>query len=289
MTKINLNDLLNLERIDELTYRGTTPGIHWGRVFGGQVVAQALAAAYNTVEERICHSLHAYFLRPGNPEKPIILHVDIARDGGSFSSRRVTAVQDGKQILNLAASFKVPEEGIEHYRPMPDVPMPEELPSYREVRSKFLHMVPKDEHEMFLGILPVDSHPVNPINWDNPQPDNESFKLWFRLKVDKKPDNQRLHQILMSYISDMELMHSSGRKHGFSPFKHNVQGASLDHAVWFHQDFDATDWFLYEMISPAASDATGLCFGSIFSRDGRHVCTVAQQGLIRLKELPQNS
>lgn len=283
MSKIDLDKLLKLEPIDDLIYRGSMPGAHWGRVFGGQVVAQALAAAYHTVEGRICHSLHAYFLRVGDPEKPIIFHVDPARDGGSFSARRVTAIQNGVQILNLAASFKVPETGVEHYRTMPDVPPPEELPTAREMSEKYLHLIPEKRRKNFLGILPVDSYPVNPGDWENPKPNTDSIKIWFRLKLDKKPDSLPLHQIFLSYISDMELMGSIGRKHGFSPLNNNAKGSSLDHAMWFHQEFDASDWFLYETISPAASNAMGLCFGEIFTRDGRHVCTVAQQGLIRFK------
>ena len=284
MNKSDPVKLLTLEQIDDTIFRGLTPEAHWGRVFGGQVIAQGLAAAYTTVEERLCHSLHAYFLLPGDPELPIIFHVDEARDGGSFTSRRVVAIQKGKQILNMAASFKVAEDGIEHSETMPDVPPPESLKSDRALREEVLHLVPEERKEVFLGILPVDTRRIKPENIMDPEPTSENDRFWFKLNLDGSLEDQRMSHILMAYVSDVDFLRSSIRPHGVTPYNDGVQLASLDHALWFHRSFKADDWFLFDTRSPSAANATGLNFGSIFSRDGTHVCTVAQEGLIRIKK-----
>ena len=284
MNKIDPVKLLTLEQIDDTIFRGLTPEAHWGRVFGGQVIAQGLAAAYKTVEDRLCHSLHAYFLLPGDPELPIIFHIDEARDGGSFTSRRVVAIQKGKQILNMAASFKIKEGGLEHSETMPDVPPPESLKSDRALREEVLHMVPEERKEVFLGILPVDTRRISPENIMDPEPTSDNDRFWFRLNLDGSIEDERMSHILMAYVSDVDFLRSSIRPHGVTPYNDGVQLASLDHALWFHRPFKADDWFLFDTNSPSASNATGLNFGSIFARDGSHVCTVAQEGLIRVKK-----
>lgn len=286
-SEINVIDpvkLVTLEQIDETIFRGVTPEAHWGRVFGGQVIAQGLASAYKTVEDRFCHSLHAYFLRPGDPEMPIVFHVDEARDGGSFTNRRVVAIQKGKQILNMAASFKTQEKGLEHSRTMPDMPPPEELPSGREIRAKIMHKVEDERKDLFIGILPIETRPFNPPDIFNPEPSHDTEKFWFRLNYEGEVSGKVMSHVLMAYMSDNDFLQASVRPHGVSVYSDNIQTASLDHALWFHHDFDISDWFLYETRSPAASNATGLNLGNIFASNGQHVCTVAQEGLIRLRD-----
>ncbi len=285
MKKIDLVKLLTLEQIDDTIFRGVTPELHWGRVFGGQVIAQGLAAAYKTVKSRFCHSLHAYFLLPGDPELPIIFHIDEARDGGSFTSRRVVAIQKGKQILNMAASFKIEEEGLTHSQSMPDVPTPETLKSGRDLRQEVVHLLPKQRRELFLGILPIETRPVNPQDIFNPEPCHDTSKFWFKLNLSRKIDDKIMAHVLMAYVSDMDLLQPSIRQHGVSLESGKMQIASLDHALWFHRSFKVDEWFLFETHSPSASNAMGLSFGSIFSREGHHICTVAQEGLLRQKGL----
>lgn len=276
-----LLNLLELEQLEVNLYRGVGHGGETSRrIFGGQVVAQALAAAYRTVEDRACHSLHSYFLRPGDPGMPVIYEVDQARDGGSFTTRRVTAIQKGRQIFNLAASFHVAEEGWSHQHPMPDVPAPKDLPSREDMRAKMVHMVPEDRRADFLRPSPIELRVVGDYNYLAPKPDSDANAAWFRL-VRPVEAPVEFHQCLLTYASDMLLLGSSMRPHGESWYTGNVMTASLDHVVWFHAPINFNDWHLYAMDGPWSGGARGFNRGSIFDRSGRLVASTAQEGLIR--------
>ena len=274
-----LIQILDLERIERNRYRGCTPASRSIRVFGGQVISQALMAAYRTVEDRMCHSLHAYFIRPGDPSIPILYEVDQSRNGRSFTTRRVVAIQDGEQIFNLAASFHVAETGFEHQSDMPDVPPPEDLPPEQDQRKAIARMLPPEMAKSFEVEQPIDLRPVQPQNIVNPQKLEPINNVWLRLK---KPisDDKTLHQVVLAYASDMTLLDTCVRPHGVN-FFHGTQMASLDHAMWFHDDFRADDWLLYSQDSPRASGGRGMNRGTIYTRDGRLVASVAQEGLIR--------
>ncbi|MAI89473.1 acyl-CoA thioesterase II [Ponticaulis sp.] len=271
--------ILDLERIEVDRFRGFTPDSRSIRVFGGQVISQALVAAYRTVEDRSCHSLHAYFIRPGNPEIPILYEVDRARDGNSFTTRRVVAIQNGEQIFNLAASFHVAEEGFEHQTDMPDIPQPEDLEPDQEMRVRLTKSLPENIAKVFRVEPPLEIRSVNPQNIVDPQVLEPLNYSWIRLRkpIEGEP---RLHQAVLAYASDMSLLDTSVRPHGVNFFK-GSQMASLDHAMWFHDDFRADDWLLYVQKSPKASQGRGMNFGRIYRRDGLLVATVAQEGLIR--------
>jgi acyl-CoA thioesterase-2 len=270
--------LLDLEPIEEDIFRGQSPEGRVQRVFGGQVLGQALVAATRTVESsRICHSLHAYFLRPGDPRVPILYEVDRSRDGRSFSARRVVAIQNGKQIFNLAASFQTPEQGYEHQFPMPDVPPPEELEDEIEVRRKNPALLPEPLRDWLTRARPFEARPViiDPPGDRPPRPPYDN--VWFRAAG---PVPQPLTQALLAYASDASLLSTSLLPHGKSIFS-NLQVASLDHAMWFHRPFRFDDWLLYAQDSPSASGARGFNRGAIYARDGTLLASVAQEGLIR--------
>jgi acyl-CoA thioesterase-2 len=270
--------LLDLEPIEEDIFRGQSPDGRVQRVFGGQVLGQALVAATRTVESsRICHSLHAYFLRPGDPRVPILYEVDRSRDGRSFSVRRVVAIQHGKQIFILAASYQTPEQGYEHQFQMPDVPPPEVLEDETEARRKNAGEIPDMLREWLTRARPFETRPVildppgdRPVR---PPYDN----IWFRAAG---PVPEPLTQALLAYASDASLLSTSLQPHGKSIFS-NLQVASLDHAMWFHRPFRFDDWLLYAQDSPSASGARGFNRGAVFLRDGTLVASVAQEGLIR--------
>lgn len=274
--------LLDLEKVESDAYRGTSPAEPIQRVFGGQVLAQALTAATRTVERRLCHSLHAYFLRPGAPETPILYQVDRSRDGASFSARRVVAVQHGAPIFTLAASFQRAEEGFEHQAQMPVVPPPESLEDDQQVLLRDSTLAPhvrawvaRDrafETRSVLGRGPFAANGDRPAR---PPVDH----IWLRTRG-QAPNDPALHRALLAYVSDLSLLDTSLLPHGRSIFS-AVQVASLDHAMWFHRDFRCDDWLLYVQDSPSASGARGFNRGSIFARDGRLVASVAQEGLIR--------
>jgi len=276
-----LLELLELEQLEMNLFRGIGHGGETSRrVFGGQVVAQALAAAYRTVDDRACHSLHSYFIRPGDPSMPIIYEVDQARDGGSFTTRRVIAVQKGRQIFNLAASFHVAEEGMHHQHEMPDVPAPEDLPSREEMREKMQHLVPAERRADFLRPSPIDVRVVGDYDLLKPEPASDANAVWFRL-IRPVPENPVFHHCLLTYASDMFLLGSAMRPHGESWFTGNVMTASLDHAMWFHGPLNFSDWHLYAMDAPWSGGARGFNRGSIYTRDGRLVASTAQEGLMR--------
>ena len=277
----NLIGLLDLEPIEVNLFRGHSPQDRWQRVFGGQVIAQALIAANRTVEQRFCHSLHAYFLRPGDPKVPILYDVDRARDGRSFTARRVIAIQHGKQIFNLAASFQIEEGGLDHQDEMPDVPAPETLPSEAELAARIADSVPKKFKPYFTKPLPMEVRPVDPVDVLNPDKRSPTQAVWFRAR-NPLPDEVAIHQSVLAYMSDLSLLDTSTRPHAVSFLSHRMHMASLDHAMWFHRPFQADEWLLYAQDSPSASGARGYSRGKVFDRHGALVASVAQEGLIRL-------
>lgn len=279
----DLIQILNLEKIEENLFRGHSPDESWQRVFGGQVIGQALVAAYRTVEERVCHSMHAYFIRPGDPKVPIVYEVDRARDGKSFTTRRVVGIQHGKQIFNLAASFQVQEKGFEHQANMPDVPMPEDLPNEIELRKEAAAQLPESIAKHFARPRPIEIRPINPQKYINPEPMGSDHLVWIRARKPIEDGNIALNQCILAYASDMTLLDTCIRPHGVSWVSGKLQSASLDHAMWFHEPFQANEWMLYAMDSPSASGGRGFNRGSIYTRDGRLVASVAQEGLIRYR------
>lgn len=271
-----LRDLLNVEEIDTGIFRGAASAEEMGRVYGGQVVAQALAAAARGVDpERQAHSLHAYFLRAGDSARPIIYRVLPDFDGGSFSNRRVVAMQGGKPILNLAASFHRPEEGLSHAVPMPDVPAPDECPDFRDALVAAGQKLPS-----FLldRLAAFDIRPCPPVRGgDLPQ-----RQEWFRLARPLGSDDT-MQRVLLAYASDFALVSTALMPHGLGFFSPGVTGASLDHAIWFHQTPPIDDWLLYAMDSPWSGHARGFARGAIYTRSGELVASVAQEGLLRVK------
>jgi acyl-CoA thioesterase II len=279
-----LVDLLDIEQIDTDLYRGPRGTDGFGRVFGGQVIAQALQAAQRSTEApKQAHSLHAYFMRPGDESHPILYRVVRDFDGKSFATRRVIATQRGVPILNLACSLQAPEGGLAHQDAMPDVPPPEELTSDRELRLAMIDRIPEKFRAMFLRPRMVDIRPVSPRSWLDPVRQEPRQNSWFRV-VAPIGDDPALHRAILAYASDMSLLGTATLAHGVNWMTHKLQTASLDHALWLHEDFRADDWLLYVCDSPWAGHARGFNRGKIFARDGRLVASVAQEGLIRLRE-----
>ncbi|MDH4047315.1 MAG: acyl-CoA thioesterase II [Gammaproteobacteria bacterium] len=277
----DLITLLELERIEDNIYRGQSRDIGSAQVFGGQVLGQALSAAHFTVENRRAHSLHAYFLRRGDMNAPIIYEVDRARDGGSFSVRRVVAIQHGRPIFNLAASFQTPEEGLEHQAQMPDVPGPEGLQDATEVSDEVLARIPEKMRRYLTHKRPFEFRPVRPMNFEEPEHLPPVKHVWIRA-MDTLPDDASLHQNLLAYVSDYELLGTSTLPHGLLFGRGNVLMASLDHALWFHRDVRVDEWLLYSFDSPNASGARGFARGQFFTRQGVLVASSAQEGLVRV-------
>lgn len=263
----NLIDTLALERIEVNLFRGVAPQNQGPRIFGGLVIAQALLAAYRTVETRICHSLHSYFIRPGDPAVPILYEVDRARDGKSFTTRRVTAIQHGCQIFNLAASFQGEEEGFDHQEPMPKVAGPEGLSDPDRDR----------EWRRAIEMRWVDSQ-----NWEHPVKGPPTQSVWMRAMA-PLPEDPAMQQAVLAYASDMSLLATGMRPHAVNWHTPGMQTASLDHAIWFHRPSTFNDWHLYSQRSPSASGARGFNLGEIYNVDGRLVASTAQEGLMRLR------
>ena len=281
----DLIKVMTLERLEMNLFRGESRDIGSPQVFGGQVLGQALVAATATAEDRVVHSLHAYFLRRGDFNAPIVYEVDRAMDGKHFSSRRVVAIQHGRQIFNMSASFQSAETGLEHQIPIPEVPPPESLP---DVESHYRGMADKLPPAL-LRILeqkrPFEFRPVQP---PDPLRRDKSAPLkhvWFRA-VDKLPDDEGLHRGLLAYVSDFHLLDTALQPHGISLISPRLIIASIDHAMWFHRSVRVDDWLLYAIDSPSASGALGFTRGSVFARDGRLVASAAQEGLIRVKSPP---
>jgi acyl-CoA thioesterase-2 len=272
-----LVDLLDLEAIEVNIFRGRSPDEKRQRVFGGQVAGQALVAAGRTVERGSVHSLHAYFLRPGDPNVPIIYDVDRIRDGKSFTTRRVVAIQHGRAIFNLSASFHVDETGMDHQLPMPDVERPDDLPTFRE---RMAHM--KEQlGDWYTRPRPIDLRYVgDPWRIAKAEGRSNHQSVWLRADG-RLPDDPLLHVCVVAYASDMTLLDSVLLAHGVT-FEDDVMVASLDHAMWFHRPFRADEWLLYDQESPSASGARGLAEGRIFRADGTLVVSVVQEGLVRL-------
>ncbi len=280
MNPEELLGLLTLERLDSNLFRGTNQDIGAVAVFGGQVLGQALVAAGETVEGREAHSMHAYFLRPGNKIIPIIYEVERVRDGGSFTTRRVVAIQSGEPIFILSVSFQKAEEGYSHQVDMPDVPAPEDLPCESELRMAMAETLPPERRAFFTSVRPVEMRPIYPRDlWDkSDRPPVQGF--WIRVNT-QVPDSPMLHRALLAYTSDFYLMGTALRPHGERFSSEGMQAASLDHAMWFHREFRMDEWVLYMMESTSASGARGLNFGKFYSRDGTLVASCAQEGLIR--------
>ena len=277
----DLLKLLELERIEDRIFRGESRDLGGARVFGGQVLGQALTAASYTVQDRRVHSLHAYFLVGGDVNAPIVYEVDVARDGKSFSNRRVVAIQHGQPIFNMAASFQVPEEGLEHSTPMPPVPGPEGLADVRELAPDVLAKVPEKMRRFLTHERPFEFRPVEPIHVIAPPRAAPVRHIWLKT-VDRLPDNADLHRNVLAYVSDYQLVSTATLPHGVHFAEGNVQLASLDHAMWFHRPFRVDDWLLYAMESPNASGGRGLALGRIFTRDGALVASTAQEGVVRV-------
>ncbi len=282
----DLIQLLALERLDTNLFRGQSHDIGTQRVFGGQVLGQALAAANYTVEDRVAHSLHAYFLRKGDHTAPIIYEVDRQRDGRSFSSRRVVAIQHGWPILNMAASFQRPEDGLEHQPSMPEVPPPESLKDINEYRQELLDKSASSGEQGKLPRYlfherPFEFRPVQLPQFIDPQPREPRADVWFRT-AGRMGDDDALHRNMLAYVSDYYLISTATRPHGYSVFSRELQLASLDHALWFQRPFRVDEWLLYSIESPSASGARGLSRGQIFRQDGTLAAVVAQEGLMRV-------
>jgi len=278
----SLVDTLALERIEVNLFRGHAPKDEGPRIFGGLVIAQALLAGYGTVEESLCHSLHCYFLRPGDPSIPILYEVDRARDGRTFTARRVTAIQHGEQIFNMAASFQRPEDGLEHQDPPPDANGPEDLADEEDLRRALMESLPARVRQMAERHRPIDMRPVDPAGFMPDRPAEPIQLVWMRAAqpIGAEPV---FNQAALAYASDMSLLSTSMRPHGMSWRTPGIQTASIDHAIWFHRPCDFNDWQLYVQRSPSASGSRGFNLGAIYSRDGRLVASTAQEGLIRYR------
>lgn len=275
--------LLKLEKIEENIFRGQSQDLGFGNVFGGQVLGQALSAASQTVPaDRRAHSLHAYFMRPGDATKPIVYNVDCIRDGRSFTTRRVVAVQKGRAIFNLAASFQVDESGFEHQDEMPEVPGPEGIEREIDRARRLADKLPPGLREMILCRKPIEIRHVNPVDPLKPEIQPPAKYVWFKA-IDKMPDDPATHQYLLAYASDFNLVATTLYPHGYTFWQPEMQVASLDHAMWIHREIRMDEWLLYAMESPSACKARGLAIGRIFTRDGKLVATVAQEGLIRYR------
>ena len=276
-----LLDLLNVKDQGADHFEGSRKIGGVGRVFGGQVIGQALASAERTVpDDRPVHSLHAYFLRGGSEDHVIDFKVERDLDGSSFSNRRVVASQLGKPILNMVLSFHKREEGLHHAEPMPQVPGPEGLASEAELHRQHIDKVPTAHRKFMLQPRPIELRPVGPRAWIDGQPQEPVARTWFR-SVAPLPDDPRIHRAVLAYASDMTLLGTATQPHDASMLKGELMVVSLDHAIWFHDDFRADEWLLYACDSPWAGRARGYNRGSIYTAGGKLVASVTQEGLIR--------
>ena len=273
-------DLLALEKIEENIFRGLSPKDRVQRVFGGQVLGQALMAACRTVEGRLCHSLHAYFLRAGDPKVPILYEVDRSRDGASFTARRVVAIQHGRPIFTLEASFQKDEPGYEHAFERPDVPDPETLLSDTDLRAAVADRVPPELCAWVFRPRPFETRPIDPRPYFTPAKQGPHEMFWIKA-AGTLPDDPALHRCIAAFASDMSIIGTALAPHGIGWYDDIVQLASLDHAMWFHRPFRTDEWVLYDMTSPSASGARGLGIGHFYAQDGRMLATVVQEGLLR--------
>lgn len=277
----DLVGILDLERIEENLYRGVSPNVGWQRVFGGLVIAQALVAATRTVDaQRHVHSLHGYFLRPGDPAVPILYEVDRIRDGSSFATRRVVAIQHGKAIFTLSASYQIDEAGLEHQSAMPGVALPESLPDPEALYETYLKDAPEHIRRFWLRDRPVEIIPVSMAHYLTRDALPPEQHIWIRSNG-PVPADRPVQAAILAYLSDMTLLDTALFPHGLSVFDQTIQGASLDHSMWFHAPDPLDDWMLYTTDSPFSGGARGLSRGQIFNRSGRLIASTAQEGLIR--------
>jgi acyl-CoA thioesterase-2 len=279
----DLLHLFDLETIEVNIYRGRNRDIGTGRIFGGQVLAQALMAARRTVEpDRFAHSMHGYFILPGDLDAPVVYFVDRLRDGKSFTTRRVTAIQHGRAIFNMSTSFQVMEEGLEHQAAIPVVPQPEELENELDLFRGIEARIPEQQRGVLLQDRPIDWRPVDPLDPFEPEARPPVRYLWLRA-IGQLSDDPTAHQAVLAYASDYGILATALAPHGYSVRTPGMQAATLDHAIWFHRPFRVDDWLLHAMESPAAHGARGFARGSIYTRDGTLVASVAQEGLIRVR------
>ena len=279
----DLVDILNLEPLEVNLFRGRSPQASWQRVFGGQVIGQALVAACRSVEDvtaRPPHSLHAYFLLGGDPKVPIIYEVDRIRDGKSFTTRRVVAIQHGHAIFSMSVSFHLAEQGWSHQFKMPNVPTPDALPNEAEFRNRILRVMPDQVRRYFERERPIELRPVEYGRYLGEKSEDGRFHIWIRT-TGRLPDEPAIHQCVLAYASDMTLLDTALIPIGRSLFSDDIMAASLDHALWFHRPFRADEWLLYAQDSPSLADSRGFSRGLIFSSDGTLVASVAQEGLLR--------
>ncbi|WP_417656815.1 acyl-CoA thioesterase II [Pseudidiomarina aestuarii] len=283
MSKV-LNDLLNLLRLETIEhglYRGQSQDLGFGAVFGGQVIGQALSAAKETLpEDRKVHSLHTYFLRPGDPTRPIVYDVENIRDGKSFSTRRVQAIQHGKPIFYMTASFQISEPGFEHQDAMPEVPGPEGLVSDIDIYREHADLIPEQIRNKFTSEKPIEMRFVTAFNPFKPHKEEPKRYVWLRANG-PMPDDQRAHKYLLAYASDFNFLPTAMQPHGHSFAEPTIQMATIDHAMWFHHEFRMDDWLLYAIDSPVASGARGLVRGQFFTRQGKLVASTIQEGVMR--------
>lgn len=292
MSKV-LNDLLsqlNLEKLEENLFRGTNQDLGTGIVFGGQVMGQAISAAKETVgENRNVHSFHSYFLLQGETDKPIVYDIERIRDGKSLSTRRIKAVQNGKAIFYMTASFKAREHGFEHQLEMPDVPNPEDLISEQEMALLHSDLLPESIRDKLISEKPIEMRPVSFVNPSDPEIEPAKRFIWCRANG-KMPDDLRVHRYLLAYASDFNFLPTALQPHGVSFLSPGMQVVTIDHSMWFHHDFRLDDWLLYVVESPVASDGCALVKGHFYTREGKLVASTIQEGLIRqrkIKALPK--
>ncbi|OEE62779.1 acyl-CoA thioesterase II [Enterovibrio norvegicus FF-33] len=279
-----LLSLLNLEQLDEGLYRGQSEDLGLPQVYGGQVIGQALSAAKGTVaSDRFVHSFHSYFLRPGDPEKPIIYDVENLRDGQSFSTRRVKAVQKGKPIFYLTASYHLHEPGLEHQFTMPNVAGPEGLMSEKELVASIAQHLPKHISDTFGGDRPIEVRPVVVVNPLAPEKQEAKQYLWIRANG-KMVDDLRIHQYLLGYASDWGFLVTAMQPHGVTLMTPGMKVATIDHAMWFHREFRMDEWLLFAIDSPSASGSRALVRGSIYNQKGELVASAVQEGLLRKRK-----
>lgn len=277
--------LLDIDEVGEDQFLGESEDLGFRNVFGGQVLGQAMMAACKTVERRLPHSMHGYFLRPGDPAEKIEYRVDRIRDGGSFTTRRVLALQHGKEIFTLNASFQDDEEGFSHQFAMPQAVPVEELESELEIRRKIQEFIPEKVRAQAICDRPIEIRPVSPLNYFRPEKREPYKQNWFKA-IAEISDDQVLHRCLLAYASDFGLLGTSLLPHGVTYYSKGMQVASLDHAIWFHRDFRVDDWLLYDMDSPSASQGRGFNRGNVYNQEGVLVASVCQEALIRRHKKP---
>ena len=277
----HLLSILDLEPLEQNLFRGRGPKEGWQRVYGGQVLGQALVAAVRTVpEDRVAHSMHGYFLQPGDPTQPIIYDVERVRDGGSFATRRVRAIQHGRVMFFTSVSFHKAEASFDHHSTMPEVPAPEDLPTENELSARLLEHLPDHIRSYWERERPIEMRPVDVSRYFGREKGPPVQHIWMRASG-RLPDALPLHQCVLAYASDFTLLDTALIAHGKLWFDRDIQLASLDHALWFHRPFRADQWLLYSQDSPSAHGARALCRGSVYTRDGALVASVAQEGLMR--------